>query len=93
MVVSYLLIHDLKSCVLGCKFFDLFRIGIPTFCFLWVYSSLYVFSDACVHAKSHQSRLTLCNPMDFSPVGSSVHRILQARILEWVAMPSSRGSS
>ena len=37
--------------------------------------------------------LTLCNPMDYSPLGSSVHRILQARILEWVAIPSSRGSS
>ena len=40
-----------------------------------------------------QSCLSLCNPMDCSPLGSSVHRILQARILEWVAMPSSRGSS
>ena len=37
--------------------------------------------------------LTLCNPMDCSPSGSLVHGILQARILEWVAMPSSRGSS
>ena len=36
---------------------------------------------------------TLCNPMDYSLLGSSVHGILQARILEWVAMPSSRGSS
>ena len=36
---------------------------------------------------------TLCNPMDCSPPGSSVHWILQARILEWVAMPSSRESS
>ena len=36
---------------------------------------------------------TLCDPMDCSPPGSSVHGILQARILEWVAMPSSRGSS
>ena len=34
-----------------------------------------------------------CNPMDCSPPGSSVHEVLQARILEWVAMPSSRGSS
>ena len=33
------------------------------------------------------------DPMDYSPPGSSVHGILQARILEWVAMPSSRGSS
>ena len=36
---------------------------------------------------------TLCNPMDCSPPGSSVHGILQARTLEWVAMPFSRGSS
>ena len=35
--------------------------------------------------------LTLCDPMDCSPTGSSVHRILQARILEWVAIPFSRG--
>ena len=46
-----------------------------------------------MHAKSFQSCLTLCNPMDCNLPGSSVHRILQARILEWVAMPSSRGSS
>ena len=37
--------------------------------------------------------LTLCNPMDCSPPGSYVHGILQTRILEWVAMLSSRGSS
>jgi len=40
-----------------------------------------------------QSCLFLCNPIDCSPPGSSVHGILQARILEWIAMPSSRGSS
>ena len=40
-----------------------------------------------------KSCLTLCDPMDCSPPGSSVHGILQARILEWVAMPSCRGSS
>ena len=37
--------------------------------------------------------LTLCTPMHCSPPGSSVQRILQARILEWVAIPSSRESS
>ena len=42
----------------------------------------------CVHAKLLQSSLTLFDPMDCSPPGSSVHGILQARILEWVAMPS-----
>ena len=40
-----------------------------------------------------QSCPTLCDPMDCSSPGSSVHGILQARILEWVAVPSSRGSS
>ena len=40
-----------------------------------------------------QSCLTLCDPMDCSPPDSSVHGILQAKILEWVAMPSLRGSS
>ena len=46
-----------------------------------------------VHAKSLQSCLTLCNPMDYNLPGSSVHGILQARILEWVASPFYRGSS
>ena len=36
---------------------------------------------------------TLCDPMDCSPPGSSVHGVLQVRILEWVAIPFSRGSS
>ena len=40
-----------------------------------------------------QSCPTLCNSMDYSPPGSSVHGILQARILEWVAISSSRRSS
>ena len=40
-----------------------------------------------------QLYLTICNPMDCSLPGSSVHGILQARILEWVAMPFSRGAS
>ena len=44
-------------------------------------------------AKFLQSCPTLEDPMDCSPPGSSVHGILQARILEWVAMLSSRGSS
>ena len=39
-----------------------------------------------------QSCPTLCNPMYCSLPGSSVHEILQTRILEWVAMPSSSGS-
>ena len=45
---------------------------------------------ACMHAKLLQSCLTLCNPMDCSPPGSSVHGILQARILEWGAIAFSK---
>ena len=47
----------------------------------------------CMHAKSLQLCLTLCDPMDCSPPGSSVRGILQVRILQWVGMPFSRGSS
>ena len=46
-----------------------------------------------MHTQSLQLCLTLCHPVDYSPPGASVHEILQARILEWPAMPSSRGSS
>ena len=44
---------------------------------------------AAAAAKSLQSCLTLCDPIDGSPPGSSVHGILQARTLEWVAISSS----
>ena len=51
----------------------------------------------CMKVKSEseraQSYLTLCDPMVCSLPGSSVHGIFQARVLEWVAMPSSKGSS
>ena len=43
-----------------------------------------------LHTQSHP---TLCDPMDHNPPGSSVHGILQARTLEWDAMPSCRRSS
>ena len=68
--------------------------------FLWIYIYIffiYIYTYICTHvtaaaAKSLQSGLTLCDPMDCSLPGSSVHGTLQARILEWVAMLSSRGS-
>ena len=46
-----------------------------------------------MYAKSIQSCLTLCDPMDCSPPCSFIHGSLQARIPEWVAMSPSRGSS
>ena len=45
---------------------------------------------ACLVTKSC---LTLCNPMDYSPLGSSVRGVSQVRTLKWVAIYSSRGSS
>ena len=45
------------------------------------------------YAKLHQSCPALCDPMAHSPLASSVHGILQAKILEWAVMPSFRGSS
>ena len=47
----------------------------------------------CVCVLVAQPCPTLCNPMDCSPPGSSVYGISQARILEWIAISSSRGSS
>ena len=72
-----------------------------SFCLSWEFPLNLIFESAdvkqslcvCACAKLPQSYPTLCNPMECSPPGSSVHGILQARILEWVAMPSSRGSS
>ena len=62
-----------------CLFFHLYFVGVTL---------------VCMHACSvTQSSLTLCDPKDCSPPGSSVHGILQARILEWVAIAFSKGSS
>ena len=52
-----------------------------------------VLKEQQVKVKVAQSCPTLCNPVDCSPPGPSVHEVLQARILEWVAIPFSRGSS
>ena len=60
-------------------------------CFYWYVKDFEEFSTTlCVHAKSLQSCPTLYDPMDCSPPGSSIHGILQARILEWVAICLSK---
>ena len=51
------------------------------------------FRPGFVACSVTHSCLTLCEPIDYSPPGSSVHEIFQSRILEWVAISSSRGSS
>ena len=52
-----------------------------------------ILNHLCVHTKSLHLCPTPCDPKGYSPPGSSVHGLLRARILEWVAMPSSRRSS
>ena len=59
-------------------------------CPLLPWSTITHLSCVCVHI---QSCPTLCNPTDCSPPGSSVHGILQVGILEWIAIPFTRGSS
>ena len=54
--------------------------------------SYMILKTSNVHAKSLQLCPTLCDPMDCSLPASSVQEIIQARLLEWGAMPSSRGS-
>ena len=64
---------------------------VPVCVYIYIYSCPYLVSfPLCVFA---QSSLTLCNTMDCSPPGSSVHGIFQARILEWGAISFSRDSS
>ena len=65
-------------------------VGTSLESFFEVFLNLY--SKLCMHAESLQSCLTLYDPMDHSWPGSSVHGILQARILEWIAFSSFRGS-
>ena len=65
--------------------------GLVSMCFL-LYSFGQSFSPDVLSAKLLQSFPTLCNPMHCSLAVSSVHGILQARILEWVTMPFSKGN-
>ena len=57
------------------------------------WSDLAAAAAACLHAKSFTLYPTLWDLIDCSPPGPSAHGLLQARILEWVSKPSSRGSS
>ena len=68
------------------------RCGVSTF-FISHNQTMHFELKVKVKVKSLSSVRTLCNPVDCSPPGSSIHGILQARILEWTAIPFSRGSS
>ena len=71
---------------LGSHFLSIFLVLVNTF------EASGRYDHGCV-CKVASVCLTICNPMDCSPPGSSIHGILQARILEWVAMSFSRRSS
>ena len=79
-------IADLCLLVFSAQKYLCYRDGIPITS-LSAHAHRYV----CMCAKSLQSCPNLCNPMDSSLPSSSVHRILQARILGWVATSSFRG--
>ena len=68
---------------------------VRMYIYMYIVQHIYVcvYVCVCVCVLVAQSRLILCNPMDCSLPGSSVHGILQARILQWVIVPFSRGSS
>ena len=59
----------------------------------WNFQDKFWRHEYILHAKLLQLCLTLCDPVDCSRPGSSVHGIFQARMLVWVALPSSKGSS
>ena len=74
------------SCFFSCRYIKKFDYGVMLI-------PLRLMSNIMCAVLSHSVVSTLCSAIDWSPPCSSVHGILQARILEWVAMPSSRGSS
>ena len=77
----------LKLSLVFLSIFSTYKLG-------WIHKKNFRTKVKTLHAyQSLQLCLTLCDLVDYSPPGSSVHGSLQARILEWVAMPSSRGSS
>ena len=58
-----------------------------------LFSFVQLLAKSCDSDSHAESCLTFCDPMDCSPLGSSFSGVSQAGVLEWVAMPSSRGSS
>ena len=85
LVDTWIQVHKNKTCVYIC---------IYRFIDMYLYTcDIHTHTHTHICAYSLQLCLTLCDPTDRSPPSSSVHGILYASILEWVAMPSSRGSS
>ena len=74
-------------------YFNIFYIFISTYIFNYIYIYIYMYTCVCVCVLVAQSCSVLCDPIDCSPPGSSVHGMLQARILKWIAILFSKGSS
>ena len=87
-----------KAPVARCSFCFCFFLNLRVcVCYLFLIEGRLLYNIGLISSiQQHELAmlcLTLCDPLDRSLPGSSVHGILQARILEWVAMPSFRGSS
>ena len=96
-ILNYFLDSPTKSIRFHVNMERFFRNVATAMCIrIYIYVYIYTIYIQYIHTYVcvvGQSCLTLCDPMDGSPPGSSVHEILQARILEWVAISFSRGSS
>ena len=82
--------------VLYISFFNRFQISTTKLCTDWSIKIKASITSHALYAYVHAqllSQIWLCNPMGYSPPGSSVHGISQARILEWVVISFSRGFS
>ena len=104
-----LLLYKLTSCKLGVDSYEGFkhlegilRVSSECLCYICMYNignyfiQVYFMLDRIAllfHCLVAQLCRTLCDPVDCSPPGSSVHGVSQARMLEWVAIPFFRGSS
>ena len=93
-LVSFLLLSLPPSLHSSAHFFPSLLVSFlsPSRHFLNIFQ-VHTHTHTHTHTEVSQSRLTLCNPVDCSPPGSSVHGIFQAWIVEWVAVSFSRGSS
>ena len=87
--ISYLGHHSMFLCFLSKMFFSN---SFSTFDIFLLFPSLLLRNAFVCYVLSHFSRVWLHYPMNCSPSGSSLHGVLQTRILEWAAMPLSRGS-
>ena len=95
LATSQPLCASIPISIKGIFFYSLHRAVVRTIQWVNTQIRLCTVLDICWNLKMSvaQSRVTLCNPVDYRPPSPSVHGISQARILEWVAISFTRGSS